>query len=210
MLYVATERPSWLLIGLALFLGRRVPGLPRCSATCSARVDVWLHAFAPATSTAPTSSCRACSAWRSGGLLGTRPRARAGRTIVPYAQTDFIVAAIGEELGLTGLMAMLILYAIVVQRGLRTAIVVPRLVRQAARRRPRLQRGAAGVRRRRRRHPADPADRPDHAVPVLRRLVAGRQLGASSRCCCGSATTRGARRRTCRARRRWTTPRPRW
>ncbi|MGH8940825.1 MAG: FtsW/RodA/SpoVE family cell cycle protein, partial [Actinomycetes bacterium] len=36
----------------------------------------------------------------------------------------FIMASIGEELGLTGLMAVLVVYAIVVQRGLRTAIAV--------------------------------------------------------------------------------------
>ena len=43
---------------------------------------------------------------------------------MPYAKTDFIVAAFGEELGLTGIMALLVLYAILVQRGLRTAIAV--------------------------------------------------------------------------------------
>jgi cell division protein FtsW (lipid II flippase) len=59
----------------------------------------------------------------SGGILGTglgqgRP------DIVPFAKTDFIVAALGEELGLTGLMAILLLYGIIVQRGLRTAVAV--------------------------------------------------------------------------------------
>ena len=43
---------------------------------------------------------------------------------MPFAKTDFIIAAIGEELGLTGLMALLLVYAIIVQRGLRTAIAV--------------------------------------------------------------------------------------
>ena len=59
----------------------------------------------------------------TGGLLG-KGLGQGRPEIVPYAQTDFIVAAIGEELGLTGLMALLILYAIVVERGLRTAIAV--------------------------------------------------------------------------------------
>ena len=40
---------------------------------------------------------------------------------MPFAKTDFIVAAIGEELGLTGVMALLMLYALIVERGLRTA-----------------------------------------------------------------------------------------
>jgi cell division protein FtsW (lipid II flippase) len=42
--------------------------------------------------------------------------------LVPFAKSDFIFAAFGEEIGLTGLMAMLVLYAILVERGLRTAI----------------------------------------------------------------------------------------
>ena len=41
---------------------------------------------------------------------------------VPFAKTDFIMAAFGEELGLTGVMALMVLYAIIVERGLRTAI----------------------------------------------------------------------------------------
>lgn len=59
----------------------------------------------------------------SGGLLGTG--LGAGRPdIVPFAESDFIYASIGEELGLTGLFALLLLYALLVQRGLRTAIGV--------------------------------------------------------------------------------------
>lgn len=42
--------------------------------------------------------------------------------LVPYAESDFIIASIGEEMGLTGLMAILALYLIVVQRAFRTAI----------------------------------------------------------------------------------------
>ena len=91
---------------------------------------------------------------------------------------------------------------------MRTALAVPRPLRQAARRRPGDRLRAAGLRRRRRRHQADPADRSHDAVPVLRRLVAGRQLGARSRCCCGSATPRAGPAPS--ARRRSTRPRPRW
>ena len=43
---------------------------------------------------------------------------------MPFAESDFIVAAIGEELGLTGLFAVLMLYLLLVERGLRTAIGV--------------------------------------------------------------------------------------
>ncbi|HUW17474.1 MAG TPA: FtsW/RodA/SpoVE family cell cycle protein, partial [Actinomycetes bacterium] len=43
---------------------------------------------------------------------------------VPFAKTDFIATAFGEELGLTGLMAIIVLYAVIVERGLRTAVAV--------------------------------------------------------------------------------------
>ena len=59
----------------------------------------------------------------SGGLFGTglgqgRP------DLVPYAESDFIIASLGEELGLTGLLAIITLYVIMVQRAMRTAIGV--------------------------------------------------------------------------------------
>jgi cell division protein FtsW (lipid II flippase) len=123
MLYVATERLSWLLIGMTLFLFGSFLAWSSFSHVHQ-RVDIWLHAFAPRNIDSDSYQLvQGLFGMGSGGLLGTglgqgRP------DIVPYAQTDFIVAAIGEELGLTGIMALLILYAIVVQRGLRTAISV--------------------------------------------------------------------------------------
>src|SRR6185295_15582425 len=44
-------------------------------------------------------------------------------TLIPFSYSDFIVASIGEELGLTGVMAILILYGLIVERALRTALV---------------------------------------------------------------------------------------
>ncbi len=123
MLYVATERLSWLLIGLLLFMSGSYVAW-RLFAHVQLRVDIWLHAFTPKNMNDHSYQLvQGLFGMGSGGLLGNglglgRP------DIVPYAQTDFIVAAIGEELGLTGLMALLVLYAIVVQRGLRTAIGV--------------------------------------------------------------------------------------
>jgi cell division protein FtsW (lipid II flippase) len=42
--------------------------------------------------------------------------------LVPYANSDFILAAFGEELGYTGLAAITLLYGILVQRGIRIAL----------------------------------------------------------------------------------------
>ena len=123
MLYVATERLSWLLIGLTLFLFGSFLAWSMFSHV-QERVDIWLHAFSPANIDSDSYQLvQGLFGMGSGGLLG-KGLGQGRPDIVPYAQTDFIVAAIGEELGLTGIMALLILYAIVVQRGLRTAIAV--------------------------------------------------------------------------------------
>jgi len=126
MLYLATERISWIVIGLVLFLGGA--SLAAASfAHVGARFHAWLHAFDPEVFEAAYGGSgqlvRGLFGMASGGLFGTgwgegRPQ------LVPYAESDFIVASLGEELGLTGLLAILVLYLVLVQRGLRTAIGV--------------------------------------------------------------------------------------
>ena len=123
MLYVATERLSWLLIGLALFMSGSFLAWTLFGHVRE-RVDIWLNAFAPRNvSDDSYQLVQGLFGMGTGGLLG-KGLGQGRPDIVPYAQTDFIVAAIGEELGLTGLMAVLVVYAIVVQRGLRTSIAV--------------------------------------------------------------------------------------
>ena len=121
MLYIATERTSWLVIGLLLFLaGSYIAYL--LFGHVQERVSIWLHPFKDASG-ASYQLVQGMYGMATGGILGSglgqgRP------DIVPFAKTDFIIATVGEELGLTGLMALLLLYAMVVQRGLRTAIAV--------------------------------------------------------------------------------------
>jgi cell division protein FtsW (lipid II flippase) len=122
MLYVATERTSWVVIGLLLFAAGSLAAWSMF-AHVKVRVDIWLHPFDPANLDIAFQPIQGWFGMASGGLLGTglgqgRP------DLVPFAQSDFIVAAIGEELGLTGLFALLVLYGMLVQRGLRTAIGV--------------------------------------------------------------------------------------
>ncbi|WP_206068886.1 FtsW/RodA/SpoVE family cell cycle protein [Nonomuraea composti] len=136
MLYIATQRTSWVLIGVLLFAGGA------CVARLAfdhvgARFAAWLHPADPIT----YGSADICGpggpgdpmcgksfqimqglyGLGEGGILGTglgqgRP------DLIPLAFSDFIFAATGEELGLTGLMALLMLYMLLVERGLRTAL----------------------------------------------------------------------------------------
>lgn len=125
MLYVATERVSWIVIGLALFAGGCVVAW-RLFSHVQRRVDVWLDPFDPERIEARGGSYQVVQAlygMADGGLLGTG-LGRGSPEIVPFAESDFIVAALGEELGLAGLFGILMLYAILVQRGIRTAIGV--------------------------------------------------------------------------------------
>jgi cell division protein FtsW (lipid II flippase) len=120
MLYVATERTSWLLIGLGLFLLSSFAAF-HLFGHVHARVETWLHPFAD-----PSGSgyqlVQGKFGMGTGGLLGTGLGQGAPGT-VPFAKTDFILAALGEEMGLAGIMAVLVLFALVVERGLRTALL---------------------------------------------------------------------------------------
>jgi cell division protein FtsW (lipid II flippase) len=119
MLYVATERTSWLLIGLGLFLVGSLAAY-HLFGHVQRRVDTWLDPFAH-VSTSGYQLVQGLFGMGTGGLLGTGLGQGAPGT-VPYAKTDFILAALGEEMGLAGVMAVLLLFGLVVERGLRTAL----------------------------------------------------------------------------------------
>lgn len=119
LLYVATERRSWLIIG-ALLIALGGFAAFHAFGHVRTRVEIWLHPFEQAQGSA-YQLVQGLYGLAAGGILGTglgqgRP------DLVPFANTDFIVTTAGEELGLTGLMALLLLYGVLVERGLRTAI----------------------------------------------------------------------------------------
>ncbi len=123
LLYVATGRPAYVVGGLILFLvGAFV--LYSLFGHVQQRVDNWLDPWAD-PSGAGFQVVQALYALGRGGLLGVGLGAGlpmiGGRLPIPAVHTDYPLAALGEELGLIGLLAILGLYLVVVERGLRIA-----------------------------------------------------------------------------------------
>jgi cell division protein FtsW (lipid II flippase) len=121
MLYIATERASWLVIGVLLFAGGAYVAY-QIFGHVRVRVDTWLDPFAYADE-GGYQIVQSLFSLGTGGLFGAglgggRPDQ------VPVAKSDFIASAIGEELGLFGLVAVIVLYLVLVERGLRTSLVV--------------------------------------------------------------------------------------
>jgi cell division protein FtsW (lipid II flippase) len=121
MLYVATQRASWLLVGLVLFaVGATVAY--SILGYVQARVAVWLNPFAYRNTTG-YQSVQAMFGLGNGGVFGSGLGGGEPQ-LIPIAKSDFITGALGEELGLFGLVAIILLYALMVERGLRSALLV--------------------------------------------------------------------------------------
>ncbi|HET7174098.1 MAG TPA: FtsW/RodA/SpoVE family cell cycle protein [Nocardioidaceae bacterium] len=119
LLYVATERASWLAVGAVLFgVGSYLSYL--LFAHVQVRVDGWLHPFSNTDLFYQIVQGQYGLAW--GGILG-RGWGQGSPQITPFAWSDFIGASLGEELGLTGLMALIVIYGLIIERGLRTALI---------------------------------------------------------------------------------------
>jgi cell division protein FtsW (lipid II flippase) len=130
MLYVATSRVSFVVVGLIAaaigfyYLGTHIPHI-------HARVETWLHPFDPRLYNAPLGSFQVANslfAQAAGGLFGqgfgqailSMPR---GGTLLPFPQTDMIYAVITDELGLFGATAVLLAYLIFIWRGFKVALL---------------------------------------------------------------------------------------
>ncbi|MGH4004874.1 MAG: FtsW/RodA/SpoVE family cell cycle protein, partial [Pseudonocardiaceae bacterium] len=121
LIYIATERVAWLVIGLIFFVGGAiVSGI--LFAHVQRRVTAWLDPFSDYDG-AGYQMAQSLFGLGTGGVFGTG--LGAGRPdLVPAAHTDFITAAIGEELGFVGLAAVLFTYLLLAMRGMRTALTV--------------------------------------------------------------------------------------
>ncbi|HEX6844558.1 MAG TPA: FtsW/RodA/SpoVE family cell cycle protein [Actinomycetota bacterium] len=127
MVWVATGRWSYLVIGLVLFAAGAFVGWLAFDHV-QVRVAAWLHALDPAFVNGD--GYQLAQGWfgmATGGMSGTGLGQGAflpmgGRSLIPYVGSDFILAAFGEELGMLGVSALLLGYLVLVGRGLRIAI----------------------------------------------------------------------------------------
>ena len=119
LLYIATERPGWLLVGGGLFLAGAYFGY-LAFGHVQVRVDAWLDPFGNPDQNGQLIS--GLYGLAHGGVLG-RGLGLGSPDLTPYAYSDFIADSLGEEIGLAGLMAILMIYGLIVERGLRIALV---------------------------------------------------------------------------------------
>jgi cell division protein FtsW (lipid II flippase) len=131
MLYVATGRVSFVVVGLVAFalgawyLGSHIPHV-------HARVEDWLHPFDPRLYSAGLGSFQIANgvfAQAAGGMFGQG----FGQSVlifpgthyhlIPAPETDMIYAVITDELGLFGAVALLVVYLMFIARGFKAAVM---------------------------------------------------------------------------------------
>jgi cell division protein FtsW (lipid II flippase) len=141
ILYAATGRVAYVAVGLALFLVGSV-GVWKVTPHVQERVTIWRHPFTSHPVYCPSAvhhlalrqDCQSYQLVQSmfsiahGGYAGTGlgrgiVTTTTGHDLIPYANTDFIFAVIGQELGLIGTSALLLVYMVFVLRGVRIALL---------------------------------------------------------------------------------------
>jgi cell division protein FtsW (lipid II flippase) len=119
MMWVATERAGYLLLGLVLF-GSAAYLAYRLFGHVQTRVDIWLDPWSRSLDEG-YQIVQALYGLADGGIAGTG-LGLGSPNQVPEAQNDFIFTAVGEELGLFGAAAVLMAYLLLIGAGLRTAL----------------------------------------------------------------------------------------
>ncbi len=129
MLYVATERTSWVVFGLLMAVGGATV-VGSIEPHVHGRVVAWLHplnayVMGPdgKTPLVPSDqSAQALFSFGTGHLTGTGLGQGRPWMIGFAGRSDFIFTTVGEELGLAGVIAVLLVYTLFIQRGLKTAL----------------------------------------------------------------------------------------
>ncbi|MEV5353866.1 FtsW/RodA/SpoVE family cell cycle protein [Streptomyces sp. NPDC052693] len=124
LLYVATGRTGWIAVGLLLAaLGAVAVG--RLEPHVHGRIETWLHPFASIEAGEGANQlAQSLFAFAEGGLLGTGLGLGHSVLIGFAVKSDFILATAGEELGLAGLSAVILLYGLLVERGFRAGLAL--------------------------------------------------------------------------------------
>jgi len=122
LLYVATQRVSWVIVGGLLFAGGAYLAY-QIFGTVQTRVNVWLHTFSPQYRDTAYQLKQSLFGLGTGGIFGAG-LGNGHPELVPLPATDFIMSSFGEEIGLFGLIALLLLFAIIVARGLAASLAV--------------------------------------------------------------------------------------
>jgi cell division protein FtsW (lipid II flippase) len=127
LLYVATNRLSFVTIGLVLF-GVGAWGMYHIRSHIQDRVAIWLHPFQPGlVEHQGYQIAQSLFAQSDGGLFGTgfgqALLSVGGTPLLPAADTDLIYAVIVNELGLAGACGLLLVYLLFCERGMKVAMV---------------------------------------------------------------------------------------
>ena len=120
MLYVATERTSWIVLGLGLAaVGAYV--VYQFAGHVQTRVLCWTDTFSDEGMEQCGQLATGIMGMAAGGLSGTG-LGRGRPWLTPLPKSDFIFTSLAEELGLIGVFAIILLYCLLIERGLRSAI----------------------------------------------------------------------------------------
>jgi cell division protein FtsW (lipid II flippase) len=140
MLYVATARLSFVVVGIVLFIAGGIGAYEKIPHVRE-RVTIWLHPWTTHEVVCPSAStghalrqdCQSYQLVKSlysiahGGFGGTGLgkgtfTTTGGKTLIPYVNSDFIYSALAQELGLIGAAALLLVFMLFVARGMKVAL----------------------------------------------------------------------------------------
>jgi cell division protein FtsW (lipid II flippase) len=124
MLYIATNRILWLVLGGSLFVAGAALATSQLGYV-RGRLEGWLDSFNPAVYDAVGGSYQLVQGLfglAEGGFIG-EGLGQGQPSLVPLANSDYIVAALGEEMGIFGIFALLALYLLLVSRGIRVGFM---------------------------------------------------------------------------------------